>query len=136
MLDQSTVVKNLSNFGRTATGDKFTYLNLSLPGSQLTDISILANYKEIQSLDLSYNKLKDLSVLSELKYLVALNVANNHLDKLFDFLTPYNLKEACFAFNSIREIGNLSNYHYLQSLDLSRKFSFRNAKKLLFRKKR
>lgn len=118
------MVKNLSNFGRTATGEKFTYLSLSIPGSQLIDISILGNYKEIQTLDLSYNKLKDLSVLSELKYLINLNVSNNQLDKLFDFLTPYNLKEACFSFNNIREIGNLSNYHYLQSLDLSRMFFF------------
>lgn len=120
-LDETLLVKNLSNFGRTAAGDKFAYLNLSLPGMELIDVGILANYKEIQSIDLSYNKIRDLSVLSELKYLVYLNVSNNQLDKLFDFLTPYNLKEACFAFNNIREIGNLSNYHYLSSLDLSRK---------------
>lgn len=118
------IVKNLTNFGRTASGEKFTYLNLSVPGLELTDINLLGNYKELQFVDLSYNQLKDLSVLSELKYLIYLNVSNNQLDKLFDFLTPYNLKEACFSFNNIREIGNLSNYHYLQFLDLNRKQFF------------
>jgi Leucine-rich repeat (LRR) protein len=62
---------------------------------------------------------KDLSVLSELPFLLSLNVSQNKIEKLFDFLPPYNLKEASFSFNSINEIGNLSNFHYLQTLELN-----------------
>ena len=67
---------------------------------------------------------KDLSVLSELPFLLSLSVSNNRIDKLFDFLPPYNLKEASFSFNQINEIGNLSNFHYLQTLELNSKHDF------------
>jgi Leucine-rich repeat (LRR) protein len=60
-----------------------------------------------------------LSVLSELPFLLSLNVSQNKIEKLFDFLPPYNLKEASFSFNQINEIGNLSNFHYLQTLELN-----------------
>jgi len=64
----------------------------------------------------------DLSVLSELPFLLSLNVSQNKIEKLFDFLPPYNLKEASFSFNQINEIGNLSNFHYLQTLELNSNF--------------
>ena len=143
VLDEETIVKNLSNLGRTADGTKLSYLSLSLPGFSLNDIKSLAKFKELQALELSYNQLKgnfdsffysvfrhkcliyfiaflsDLSVLSELPFLLTLSVSHNKIDKLFDFLPPYNLKEASFSFNQINEIGNLSNFHYLQTLELN-----------------
>jgi hypothetical protein len=64
-----------------------------------------------------------LSVLSELPFLLSLNVSQNKIEKLFDFLPPYNLKEASFSFNQINEIGNLSNFHYLQTLELNSNMS-------------
>jgi Leucine-rich repeat (LRR) protein len=121
VLTEVQIVKNLLNFGATADGTKFTYLNLLLPGSNLNDIHALCKYKDLQQLDLSYNRITDLSVLSELPYLLYLNVSNNEIEKLFDFLPPYNLKEAIFSFNKIKEIGSLSNYHYLQVLELNSK---------------
>ena len=136
------MTKNLSNLGRTADGIKFAYLNLSLPGANLQDISCLAKFKEIQTLDLSFNNISgkcsnfsfdlklnffclfiDLSVLSELPYLLYLSVSNNKIEKLFDFLPSYSLKEADFSFNKITEIGNLSNYYYLQTLQLNSNFN-------------
>jgi Leucine-rich repeat (LRR) protein len=112
----------LSNLGRNADGTKHVYLKLTIPGFELRDITEIAKYKDIQTLDLSFNQLKDLSPLSELRYLLNLNVSNNKLEKLFDFLPPNNLKEANFAFNEISEIGQLTDYHYLQTLILNRKF--------------
>ena len=58
-------------------------------------------------------------MLSELPFLLNVNVSHNKIEKLFDFLPPYNLKEASFSFNLINEIGNLSNFHYLQTLELN-----------------
>ncbi len=49
-----------------------------------------------------------------------LNVSNNKIEKLFDFMPPYNLKEANFSLNQIKEISNLQNFHYLQTLILER----------------
>lgn len=143
MLDEETISKNLSNLGRVADGSKMAYLNLTLPGFNLGNVSALAKFKELQVLELSYNNLTgillffnhsnkqknfcidicnlDLSVLSELPFLLTLNVSHNKIEKLFDFLPPYNLKEASFSFNQIKEIGNLSNFHYLQSLELNSK---------------
>ena len=63
----------------------------------------------------------DLSALGELSYLLTLNVSNNEIERLIDFLPPYNLKEANFSFNKIEEIGNLTNFHYLQTLELNSK---------------
>lgn len=120
ILDTENIVKNLSNLGRNADGTKHVFLTLKTPGFELTNITEIAKYKDLQTLDLSYNQLKDLSALSELRYLLNLNVSNNKIDKLFDFLSPNNLKEANFAFNEIYEIGPLSDYHYLQTLILNR----------------
>jgi Leucine-rich repeat (LRR) protein len=66
----------------------------------------------------------DLSPLSVLPFLLYLNVSNNEIEKLFDFLTPYNLKEANFSFNKITEIGNLANFHYLQTLELNSNLTY------------
>ncbi|CAF0994429.1 unnamed protein product [Brachionus calyciflorus] len=118
-LSEKQITQNLSNLGRTAIGTKFAYLNLSLPGLSLNDINLLAKFRELQTLDLSFNDLNDLSVLSELPFLLNLNVSNNKIEKLFDFLPSNNLKEADFSFNKIKEIGNVSNFHYLQTLKLN-----------------
>ena len=75
-------------------------------------------------------KFKDLSVLSELPFLLSLFVSHNRIQKLFDFLPSYNLKEASFSFNQITEIGNLSNLHYLQILELNRKLSSKLSKNI------
>jgi hypothetical protein len=58
VLDEETIIKNLSNMGRVADGSKMAYLNLILPGFSLTNISALAKFKELQSVDFSYNQLK------------------------------------------------------------------------------
>ncbi len=56
-LDEETISKNLSNLGRVADGSKMAYLNLTLPGFNLTNVSSLAKFKELQVLELSYNNL-------------------------------------------------------------------------------
>lgn len=59
-LSEEIITKNLSNLGRTADGTKFAYLKLSIPGFNISDISCLAKFKEIQTLDLSNNKINGL----------------------------------------------------------------------------
>ena len=118
-MNEQTIISNLSQLGKTADGLRCAYLKLALSRMNLDDISALVKYNELQTLDLSHNRLKELSVLSELPFLLYLNVSHNKITRLFDFLPPYNLKEASFAYNSITEIGNLSNFHYLQSIELN-----------------
>ena len=57
-MDEETIIKNLSNLGRTADGTKLSYLSLSLPGFSLKEIKSLAKFKELQTLELSHNQLK------------------------------------------------------------------------------
>ena len=60
ILDEGTVVQNLTNLGCIADGSRFAYLNLSLPGFGLKNIKALAKFKELQTLELSFNQLKGL----------------------------------------------------------------------------
>jgi hypothetical protein len=48
----------LTNLGSIADGSKYAYLNLSLPGFGLENIKALAKFKELQTLELSYNQIK------------------------------------------------------------------------------
>ena len=57
-LSEEMIKKNLTNLGRTADGSRMAYLNLALPGFNLTSIKHIVNFKELQNLDLSYNQLK------------------------------------------------------------------------------
>ena len=58
VLEEITISKNLTNLGRVADGSKLSYLSLSLPGCSLKNISALAKFKELQSVDFSYNQIK------------------------------------------------------------------------------
>ena len=58
ILDEGTIVQNLTNLGCIADGSRFAYLNLSLPGFGLKNIKALAKFKELQTLELAFNQLK------------------------------------------------------------------------------
>jgi hypothetical protein len=58
ILDEETIKNSLSNLGRIADGSKLSYLNLVLPGYSLKNIAALAKFKELQTIDFSYNQLK------------------------------------------------------------------------------
>ena len=67
VLDEATVTKNLSNMGRTADGSRLVFLDLSLPGANLSDIRVISKFKELQVVDLSHNHIKGKQVLKLLR---------------------------------------------------------------------
>ncbi|XP_061323945.1 leucine-rich repeat and guanylate kinase domain-containing protein isoform X1 [Pezoporus flaviventris] len=118
VLDEDIVAEGLHELGRSATGIEYVYLNLSLSGRELSDISILSRYIHLQKLELSSNKINDLSCVSYMPYLLELNASNNELTTYFGFKPPKNLKVVDFSYNQIPKMENLSAYESLTKLFL------------------
>ncbi|XP_037369322.1 leucine-rich repeat and guanylate kinase domain-containing protein isoform X2 [Talpa occidentalis] len=118
ILREEEVAKALHQLGRSGSGTEQVYLNLSLPGCDLTDISILSGYVHLQKLDLSVNRIEDLSCVSCMPYLLELNASHNKLTTFFNFKPPKNLKKVDFSCNQISEMCDLSAYQALTKLIL------------------
>ncbi|XP_004465822.2 leucine-rich repeat and guanylate kinase domain-containing protein isoform X3 [Dasypus novemcinctus] len=118
VLREEMVAEALHKLGRSGSGTEQVYLNLTLSGCDLIDISILCEYVHLQKLDLSVNKIKDLSCVSCMPYLLELNASQNKLTTFFDFKPPKNLKNADFSCNQISEMCDLSSYQALTKLIL------------------
>uniref|UniRef100_F6R7R2 Leucine rich repeats and guanylate kinase domain containing n=1 Tax=Macaca mulatta TaxID=9544 RepID=F6R7R2_MACMU len=118
VLREEAVAEALHHLGRSGSGTEQVYLNLTLSGCNLIDVSILCGYVHLQKLDLSVNKIEDLSCVSCMPYLLELNASQNNLTTFFNFKPPKNLKKADFSHNHISEICDLSAYHALTKLIL------------------
>ncbi|XP_024901720.1 leucine-rich repeat and guanylate kinase domain-containing protein isoform X2 [Pteropus alecto] len=118
VLREEAVAEALYHLGRSGSGTEQVYLNLTLSGCDLTDISILNGYVHLQKLDLSSNKIEDLSCVSYMPYLLELNASQNKLTTFFNFTPPKNLKKVDFSCNQISEMCDLSAYQSLTKLIL------------------
>ncbi|XP_008053524.2 leucine-rich repeat and guanylate kinase domain-containing protein [Carlito syrichta] len=118
ILREEVVAGALHHLGRSGSGTEQVYLNLTLSGCDLIDISILCEYVHLQKLDLSVNKIEDLSCVSFMPYLLELNASQNKLTKFFNFEPPKNLKKVDFSCNQISEMCDLSAYPALTTLIL------------------
>ncbi|NXD01385.1 LRGUK protein, partial [Certhia familiaris] len=116
VLDEDTAAEGLHTLGYSAPGTEYVYLHLSLPGRELSDISILSGYIHLQKMDLSSNKINDLSCISHMPYLTELNASKNELTTFFNFKAPKNLREVDFSHNQIPKMQDLSAYHSLTKL--------------------
>ncbi|NWV86271.1 LRGUK protein, partial [Dasyornis broadbenti] len=116
VLDETTAAEGLHTLGYSAPGTEYVYLHLSLPGRELSDISVLCGYTHLQKLELSSNKINDLSCISHMPYLIELNASRNELTTFFDFKPPKNLREVDFSYNQIPKMHDLSAYQSLTKL--------------------
>ncbi|XP_017198173.1 leucine-rich repeat and guanylate kinase domain-containing protein isoform X3 [Oryctolagus cuniculus] len=115
VLREEAVADALHQLGRSGAGTEQVYLNLTLSGCDLIDVSILCGYVHLQKLDLSINKIEDLSCVSCMPYLLELNASQNKLTTFFNFKPPKNLKSN----NQIEKLTGLEDLKALQNLDLS-----------------
>ncbi|XP_036184541.1 leucine-rich repeat and guanylate kinase domain-containing protein isoform X2 [Myotis myotis] len=115
VLREEAVAEALYQLGRSGSGTEQVFLNLTLSGSDLIDISILCGYVHLQKLDLSVNKIGDLSCVSCMPYLLELNASQNKLTSFFNFKPPKNLK----SHNLLEKIMGLDRLRALKILDLS-----------------
>ncbi|XP_074123988.1 leucine-rich repeat and guanylate kinase domain-containing protein isoform X5 [Sminthopsis crassicaudata] len=118
VLREEPVAEALSKLGRSGPGTEQVYLNLSLPNSDLIDVSILCGYVHLENLDLSHNKINDLSCVGYMPYLIELNASHNELTTFFGFKPPKNLKKVDFSNNKIPEMNDLYAYSGLSKLIL------------------
>ncbi|XP_005112686.1 leucine-rich repeat and guanylate kinase domain-containing protein [Aplysia californica] len=118
VLDEETVARGLSNLGRSATGDGQVYLNVTIPGFSLTDISLIAEYEHLQKVEIPYNDITDLSPLGKLKFLLVLDASHNRIPTLLDFEPPANLQTVDLSWNKIEEMRDLSAHRNLEKLVL------------------
>ncbi|XP_070473839.1 leucine-rich repeat and guanylate kinase domain-containing protein isoform X2 [Equus przewalskii] len=118
VLREDVVAGALHQLGRSGSGTEQVYLNLTLSGYDLIDVSILCGYVHLQKLDLSVNKIEDLSCVSCMPYLLELNASQNKLTTFFNFKPPKNLKKVDFSCNQISEMCDLSAYQALTKLIL------------------
>ncbi|XP_046341681.2 leucine-rich repeat and guanylate kinase domain-containing protein-like [Haliotis rufescens] len=118
ILDEETVGRGLSNLGRSAEGAYQVYLHCTVPGFNLTDISILAEYVHLQKVEIPYNEITDLSPLSNLEHLLILDASHNQIPRVLDFTPPKNLMLVDLSFNQIEEMNDLSAHHFLKKLNL------------------
>ncbi|XP_063253205.1 leucine-rich repeat and guanylate kinase domain-containing protein isoform X2 [Prinia subflava] len=116
VLDEDTAAEGLHTLGYSAPGTEYAFLHLSLPGRELSDISILSGFTHLQKMDLSSNKINDLSCISHMPYLTELNASKNQLTTYFNFKAPKNLKEVDFSHNQIPKMQDLSAYYCLTKL--------------------
>ncbi|XP_020858011.1 leucine-rich repeat and guanylate kinase domain-containing protein isoform X1 [Phascolarctos cinereus] len=118
VLREEAVAEALCKLGRSGPGTEQVYLNLSLPNSDLIDVSILCGYSHLENLELSHNKINDLSCVSHMPYLIELNASYNELTTFFGFKPPKNLKKVDFSYNKIQEMNDLHAYPGLSKLIL------------------
>ncbi|NXP23885.1 LRGUK protein, partial [Scytalopus superciliaris] len=116
VLDEATAARGLHRLGCSAPGTEYVYLDLTLSGLELSDISLLSGYVHLHKLELCNNKISDLSCVSHMPYLVELHASHNELTTFFGFKPPKNLKEVDFSYNQIPKMKDLSAYQSLTKL--------------------
>ena len=134
--------KGLSQLGVNPFTNNHCYVKLDLKEGAFKDVSAVADFVNLQQVDLSCNMLADsaaiprpLSSLSNLPVLLTLDVSNNELKEVLDYdvmkcdeeknwaegtnVIGSVLQSANFANNAIAQIRDLKDHQYLVNLDLS-----------------
>ncbi|XP_047246107.1 leucine-rich repeat and guanylate kinase domain-containing protein isoform X5 [Girardinichthys multiradiatus] len=118
VLTEEMVSGGLSHLGCDLTGQQHVLCDVSLPGLNLRDISVLYNYVHLRKLELHHNNIKDLSCLSCMPHLIILDVSHNEISNFFEFQPLQYLQVANFSYNHIPDIKDLAGFFCLRKLDL------------------
>eukprot|EP00730_Choanoeca_flexa_P000951 TRINITY_DN10408_c0_g1_i8.p1 TRINITY_DN10408_c0_g1~~TRINITY_DN10408_c0_g1_i8.p1 ORF type:complete len:551 (+),score=76.07 TRINITY_DN10408_c0_g1_i8:57-1655(+) len=81
-LSQSWIAAGLSRLGLTADGLHQAMLELSVEGTNATDISPVARFTQLQIVKLSKNAIADMSPLDCLEHVLELDISHNHVSQL------------------------------------------------------
>lgn len=89
---------------------------LLINGCQVTDLTILSEFKNLKTLDLSQNPISDLGALKSLELLKSVNISNTSVEDL-DWVIPLkNLQFLDISGTSIRKLNALSELPLLETL--------------------
>lgn len=119
VLVKDMVQDGLSQLGTSGDGTKLVYLTVALNGLEITDISVLSSFPDIQRLELSQNCIRDLTVVGSLRYLTYLDVSFNKLTAILDTINSSNLIEANYSHNEIEVLGCFSHHESLTTLKVA-----------------
>ena len=116
----------LSNLSKIGNNSSYSYVRLNLAEKELDRLyPVILSYKHIRYLDLSGNSLQDISLVAELRNLHSLNVSKNQISSFNAFLPtvdeeilPY-LQIVNLSSNKLTRLENLSSLRQLRKLQLN-----------------
>ncbi len=94
-------------------------VDLNLSGRGIREISVLADCKQLRSLDISGNQISDLQPLMNLPELEVLNLADNQVSDLRPLMGMGKLYSVNASANSISDTAALASLSAMSSLNLS-----------------
>lgn len=95
---------------------KREFVNIAESG--ISDLSPLAEFSQIESLDLSHNLITSTEALENLPKLDRINISGNQLTKFPNFRASKKLEMINVGFNPISEIENISHLSSLKKLEI------------------
>ena len=105
--------------GELTQGDLWGIQMLYLSGSDVKDISVLADYMHIENLALNETSVEDLTVLGRMTSLKALSLKDAGVEDL-SFLEPLeNLEELDISGNAVEDLSVLGSLTNLKTLNVS-----------------
>jgi hypothetical protein len=113
-LQSTQLAAGLGNLRKFPTCMAHVYLNLNLPDSELSDVTLLESCSHLQNVNLSGNELTDVKTLGKLLHLTRLDVSKNHLTQFLDFNPPRALREVDYSDNGIEDLGSIGRHPYLR----------------------
>ncbi|OQR92708.1 hypothetical protein ACHHYP_03309 [Achlya hypogyna] len=125
---------SLSSLGKHPISNKHIFTKLVVQNQQIEAIDILAEFPNLQDVDVADNQIETLAPLAHLPFLIALNASHNSLTTLLDFDTPQctqakawvgggeaigsMLHVVNYAHNRLTQMRDLSRHRYIQELTL------------------
>ena len=90
---------------------------IDLSDNNITNVSVLTNFKRLYSINLSNNKVTDVSALKDLENLGSINLSGNNNVNGYEQLD--NLYQINLSNTNLSTLNNISNNERLSQLDLS-----------------
>ena len=90
---------------------------IDLSDNNITNVSVLTNFKRLYSINLSNNKVTDVSALKDLENLESINLSGNNNVNGYEQLD--NLYQINLSNTNLSALNNISNNERLSQLDLS-----------------
>eukprot|EP00935_MAST-01C_sp_MAST-1C-sp1_P001369 g1369.t1 len=133
-LSREAVEANLSGLARSPSTLSHVFTDLAVPDSDISEITVLREFPNVQNLNLQGNQIADLKTLAELPNLLTLNASKNALTTVLDYTTPHcregdawytgdlrvgsTLLNANLSDNKIGVMRDLSWHRFLRTLVL------------------
>lgn len=97
-----------------------TLTKISASGNQITDISSITNMEALQNINFNNNQITDIKPILNLRNLKYLYVDNNQIQDITGISTLANIKEISIAGNKLMNCNEIMQIKTIENLDASR----------------